>query len=570
MACSRTEYDVIVVGAGPGGAAAALQLARKGVNVLMLEKGQIPGEKNMTGGVLYGGYVGDFGLINLVPGFERSAPLQRRISSHEVVFLGDPDKKTGTFRYYRLTKSSLPSKLGLVNMDFDTGHDYAVLRRPFDRWFANLAVEEGAMLSTGTTVEDLLIENGSVVGVRTSKEEIRSHVVIDCSGVTSTLVEKAGLRDKLTPRQLYHGTKRIYKLDSAAIEKRFKLKPGEGRAVFFLGSFMNGVSGGAFIYTNNDSLSVGVVASLDSLIRATTEHFDKVGKLLDVQDELEKHPLIAEILEGAQPVEYAAHNIPKGYKSVLKKPYTDGYMATGDALGAFVKVGPMIDGVRRAVATGIMAARAYLEASSSGSFKSRNLAHYRDLLVPIYEDVNRSGRDSFLSESSTAYHTLPKLIFGTRFMTSSRSLPAKTAPEEASKDAMQRVQDGTSLLTYDEDSEYSHIKVDLPLASKSITKPWIPACPVNCYTLLTPKGVFASYKDLYEHNLSQILQERSGQAGDAKRKAFRQTLDDVAAGSLRFDHVACVSCGTCGAIGPKEMVLFTNEIGGHGVRYKFG
>jgi len=565
---SRPEYDVIVVGAGPGGSAAALSLARKGVNVLVLEKAKIPGERNMTGGVLYGDYGGDWGMINLVPQFESSAPVQRKVISNEVVMLSEPDWGAGNFRYYRLGKNSLASRLGFLNLDFETGHDFSVLRRPFDRWFANLAVEAGAMLSTETTVEDLLVEDGSVVGVRTTKEDLRAKVVIDCSGVTSTLVEKAGLRGNLVPRQLYHGIKRVYRLDAKTIEQRFHVKPGEGRAIFFLGSFMHEISGGAFIYTNQDTLSVGIVASMDSLLRRTTEHFDEVGKLLDVQDDLERHPMVAELLEGSELVEFSGHNVPKGFKCILKKPYADGYMVTGDALGAFVKIGPMIDGIRRAIATSMMAASAYLEANSSGSFRGRNLAHYRDLLTPIYEDVNRSGRDSFISESSFVYHTLPRLVFGTNLVTKTRAINGPK-PEEKPRDAVQRVQDGTSLLTYDEDSGFSHITVNAELASKSVTKPWVPACPVNCYTLLTPKGVFASFKDLYEHNLAAL--KTAGVAEpQGRRKALQAAMDDVAAGTLRFDHVACVSCGTCGAIGPKEMVLFGHEREGHGVRYKFG
>ena len=407
-----------------------------------------------------------------------------------------------------------------------------------------------------------------MVGVRTTKEELRSKVVIDCSGVTSTLVEKAGLRTRLVPRQLYHGTKKVYRLDQQTIEQRLRLKPGDGRAIFFLGSFMHGIGGGAFLYTNKDTLSLGIVASMDSMIRETTEHFDRVGKLLDVQDDFERHPMVAELLDGSELVEYAAHNVPKGYKCILKKPYTDGYMVTGDALGAFVKIGPMIDGMRRAIATGMMAAKAFLEASSSGSFKSRNLAHYRDLLLPVYEDVNRSGRDSFISESSIVYHSLPKLVFGTRLLTKTRDIRMQPR-EEKPKDAVQRVQDGTSLLTYDEDKLYSHILVNTELASSSVTKPWVAACPVNCYTLFTPKGVFASFKDLYEHNLA-LLQSGGLKGGEARKRAFQETTDDISAGKLRFDHVACVACGTCGAIGPEQMVLFNHEREGHGVRYRFG
>ncbi len=516
----------------------------------------------MTGGVLYGDFPGELGLISLVPDFEATAPLERRIVSHEVVVLEAPDLKKGTSRYYRLSKASLPAKLGVFPMAFETGHDYSVLRRPFDRWFASMAVQAGALLSTEATVEGLLIHSGSVVGVRTTSEELKAKVVIDASGVTSNLVAEAGLRDRLSPRQLYQGIKRVYKLDPSAIEARFRVRPGEGKAVFFLGEFMHEIGGGAFVYTNRDTLSVGLVVSLDSLVRRTTERFDEVGKLIDVLDEFEAHPMVAELLDGAQALEYSAHNIPKGFKAILKRPYADGFLVAGDALGSFVKIGPMVDGMRRAITSGMMAANAYLQASTSGSYRARNLSRYRDLLNPVYEDVNRSGRDSFISESSFTYHTLPRLLFATRFAASVYRFEPKPKGEKE-KDAIARVQAGTGLLVYDEDDGYSHIRVDLPKASGSLTKPWVPTCPTNCYTIFTPQGVFASFKDLYEHNLG--LDEKGNRG-----KAMSATLEEVAKAEVRFDHVACVACGTCGAIGPPDMVAFGHERNGHGVRYKFG
>ena len=560
----QAEYDVIVVGAGPAGAAAALTLARKGVDVLMLEKARVPGERNMTGGVIYGDFPGEWGLISLVPNFEEAAPLERRIVSHEVVALGAPDYQKGTSRYYRLSKDSLAARLGFFPMTFETGHDYSVLRRPFDRWFADLAVEAGAMLSTETTAVGLLKEGETVVGVRTPQEELRADLVIDASGVTSTLVGEAGLRERLTPRQLYHGIKRIYRLAPGTFEKRFRVKPGEGRAVFFMGEFMCEIGGGAFVYTNRDTLSVGLVVSLDSLIRRTTEHFDQVGKLLDVLDGFEEHPMVAEFLDGGQPLEYSAPNIPKGYKAILKRPYADGFLAAGDALGSFVKLGPMIDGMRRAVTSGMMAASAYLSAASSNSFKAKNLSRYRDLLTPVYEDVNRSGRDSFLSESAFTYHTLPKILFSTRLLASLYKFEPGDGVGPV-RDAISRVQEGTGLLDFDEDDGFSHIRVDTDLATSSITKPWVPACPTNCYTIFTTKGVFASFRDLYLHNLAQEPDTEGN-----RRKAKAQALEDVASGRHRFDHVPSVASGTCGAIGPPEMVTIGHEREGHGVRYKYG
>ncbi|MDG6919978.1 MAG: FAD-dependent oxidoreductase [Nitrososphaerota archaeon] len=552
---------MIVVGAGPAGSAAALALARKGVNVLMLEKARVPGERSMTGGVIYGDSPGGWGLIHLVPDFESAAPLERRITSHEVVVLDAPDMEKGASRYYRMTKDSLPARARLFSMGFETGHDYSVLRRKFDRWFAALAVQAGAMLSASTTAEGLIVEGGAVVGVRTPREELRAKLVVDASGVTSTLVEEAGLRGRLTPRELYHGIKRVYKLDPATIEQRFKVDPGAGKAVFYLGEFMSGISGGAFVYTNRDTLSVGMVVSMGSLIRRTTEHFDEVGKLIDVQDAFEAHPMVAELLDGGEAVEYAAHNIPKGHKAMLKQPFADGFLAAGDALGSFVKIGPMIDGMRRAVATGTMAASAYLMAAQSGSFKGKDLSRYRDLLRPVYEDVGRSGRDSLVTESSLTYRALPRLLFSTRLMSRVYRFEPR-AGAGTPRDAIARVQEGTGLLAYDEDEAYSHIRVDASLASKSLTKPWVPGCPTNCYTILTPKGVFASFKDLYEHDLAQN--------GGDKGRAMSEAMADIGRAELRFDHVPCVACGTCGAIGPPEMVKFGHERDGHGVRYRYG
>jgi electron transfer flavoprotein-quinone oxidoreductase len=555
-----SEFDVIIVGAGPAGSACALSLARKGINVLMLEKSKIPGERNMTGGVLYGSFTGNYGMINLVPDFESKAPVQRKVISHEVVVLGEPDWKKHECKYYRLDKKSLISKVGIVTLDFETGHDYSILRRQFDRWFAELAVSEGAMLSTETTVESLLVENGLVKGVVTTKETITADVVIDCSGVTSKLVEQVGLRKPLKPRQLYHGIKKVYRLDPDKINERFRVRDREGRAIFFMGSFMKGISGGAFLYTNKDTVSLGIVASMDSMIRETTENFQRVGKLLDVQEELENHPMVSELIEDAEFVEYSAHNIPKGYKCMLKKPYTDGFMVAGDALGSFVKISSMIDGMRRAIASGIMAAEAYLMAKISDSFRAANLSRYRELLSPIYEDVDRSGRDSFVTESYFAYNLMPKIILGSGIGVKRYRIKNEKQPRKE-RDAIQRIQECTGSLVYDEDREFSHIKVDESLASHSMTKPWVSACPTNCYTLLTEKGIFASYKDLYIYNLSKLKDEK---------KAYAETRLDIEKAELRFDHVACVSCGTCGVIGPPNIVMFSHERDGHGVRYKYG
>lgn len=561
------DFDVIVVGAGLAGSAASISLARKGVRVLLLEKARIPGERNVSGGILYGDFPGEWGLSGLVPGFESTAPLERQIISHEVVLLGTPDRAKGTVRYYRVTKTSLAGRLGIYPMTLDTGHDFTVLRSRFDRWMAGLAVDSGAVLSTGTAARALVIQGGAVTGVRTSNEDLNAKLVIDASGVASTLVDQAGLRERLSPRQLYQGTKSVYSLDEESINRRFRVSSGKGRASFYLGSFMGRARGSGFIHTNKDTLSVGVVASLDSLIRYSTEDFDRVGRLEDLQDEFESHPMVAELLEGARLVERSAHNLPRGSTSLLKQPYADGFLAAGDTLGTIVKLGPMVDGMRGAIASGMMAAKTFLLASSSGSYRARNLSRYRDLLDPVYDDVGRSGRESFTSESSFVYRTLPRAVLSTsllssthRFEPSARDGPRAETRQEPRQEA------GTE---YELPDAASAIKVDLKLASKSLTKPWIPACPAACFSVVTSKGTFSSFNDAYLRNLSD-LSEGGRERKPSKAIALAETREQIASGTLRFDPGSCVGCGTCGAIGPREMIEFAHDDGGRGVRYRFG
>ncbi|MEM4183974.1 MAG: FAD-dependent oxidoreductase, partial [Candidatus Caldarchaeum sp.] len=83
----ENKFDVAIVGAGPAGSAAAIKLARSGYDVLVLEKTQIPGQRNVSGGVLFGSFVNGLGLIDLVPEFESVAPVERKIVGHELYLL---------------------------------------------------------------------------------------------------------------------------------------------------------------------------------------------------------------------------------------------------------------------------------------------------------------------------------------------------------------------------------------------------------------------------------------------------------------------------------------------------
>ncbi len=562
------RFDVIVVGAGPAGSAAATTLAREGVDVIMVEKCQLPGQRNVTGGVLYGRYINGLGILDLFPDFESEAPLERKIASHELYILGDVRHENGQYSYrtLKLDKRSIATQLGFTMLNYGTGHDYTVLRARFDRWMAFRAVEEGAMLALSKTVEDLIWRDGRVVGVQTPDEEIYADLVIDCSGVTSNLPVRAGIRMKLEPHQVYHGIKHVYKLAVSRIEELFNVDGGL-KVYYLLGGFMHGILGGGFVYPNKETLSVGLVLDLSSAIAKLTPVSPEIGKPLDILEEMERHPFMCEILDGATRVEYSAHNIPKGYLCMPDRPYAPGFLMAGDSLGVFAKIGALIDGMRPAIASGILAAKTYLQARKAGDFSTGKLSIYRTLLEPLYKYVNASKRSSKLLENSLFYKSFPALGF--RLGLGALRKYTGTIPEPDGRDAIQRVQDRTGQLDYQEDKSRAHIQVSFDKASADRVKAWIPLCPVNCYTLTTSKGVFASFKDLLQYNI-ELLKRRGVETGDLIQQAVRMTREDIASGSLKFDHVACVACGTCGVIGPEEIVRFGHEWWGRGIRYRYG
>ena len=561
------KFDVIIVGAGPAGCSSAIHLSRLGYDVLMLEKGKVAGQKNVTGGVLFGKYLDKYGLINLIPNFEEEAPIERKITEHQVHILSNvkTENNINSYKIKSITDDSLLSKLGFINTKISTGVDYTVLRSKFDRWFSMKAIEEGALLNTENTVENLIFSGNNVVGVQTTNEQLYADLVIDSSGVTSNLIEQTGLRDKLEPMDTYHGVKHVYELDKETIDKRFKLKNNYGKSLVYFGEFMHGVNGGAFIYTNNTTISIGIVFSLDSLMSKMANNFDLIGKPVDILENFERQPIINEYIKDANLVEYSAHNIPKGHKVMLNQPYINGYMATGDCLGAFVKIGPLIDGMRRAIATGIMAGETFDYARKNNDYSINSLSKYKELLQPIYSDIDKSRLDSKLFENELAYTLTPKILFN---FGSYNKIKCKIPKDNIStQNSITKIQNKTGILDYEEDSDYSHIKINQKNCDNTKDKLWVPLCPVNCYTLVNDKGVFASFKDLYQYNLKLIAAK---QTINVENDAKQLTLEDMKKSKVNFDHVACVSCGTCGVIGPKSSIIFNHERSGHGVKFKYG
>ncbi len=139
--------------------------------------------------------------------------------------------------------------------------------------------------------------------------------------------------------------KEVIQLPRELIEQRFNLAGDKGIAWEFIGSFTRGLPGGAFIYTNKESLSVGVVVQLSALVKNR-------ARANDLLEEFKQHPAVAGLLSGGKLVEYSAHLIPVSGLTMMPTLYTDGLLVAGDAAAFILGTGLTLEGGNFAVASG--------------------------------------------------------------------------------------------------------------------------------------------------------------------------------------------------------------------------
>lgn len=383
------KFDVIVAGAGLAGTSAAYTLAKAGLNVALIERGDFPGAKNVMGGVIY-----RQPMEKVMPGWWREAPLERPITDE---------------RIYVLTPDGMV-QLGYKNARLreEPYHAFTVLRAKFDRWYADKAVQAGALLIAETAVEDVIRDGrGQIVGVRTNRPDgdLYADVVIAADGVNSLLSKKAGLHPEWRPDQVALATKEIISLPREKIEDRFNLESGEGAATEYFGDSTLGMLGYGFIYTNSDSLSVGVGVLLSDLIKRKMNPND-------LQERFKAHPMVRKLIEGGEVKEYMAHLIPEGGYDSMPPVYTDGMLVVGDA--AMLVNGLFREGSNFAAVSGKLAAQTVLYARERGDYSARTLKHYRQLLEQsfIIKDLKSYSRMSrFAHKHPAALTEYPKLLF---------------------------------------------------------------------------------------------------------------------------------------------------------------
>jgi electron transfer flavoprotein-quinone oxidoreductase len=348
------KFDVIVVGAGPAGTSCAYSCAKSGLKVLLIERGEYPGSKNVMGGVLYRKQMED-----IIPEFWKEAPLERPVVEQ---------------RFWMMDKESVV-QFGYKGLEWavEPYNNFTVLRAQFDQWFAQKAVEAGALLINETVVTECIIENGKVIGIRTDRPdgEVHADVVVLADGVNSLLSKQLGFHREFRPDEVALTVMEVINLPKDKINERFNLEGNHGTTIEIFGDSTKGNLGTAFLYTNKESLNIGVGTTLSSMIKAKLKPYE----LLDY---LKKHPMVRPYLEGGESAEYLAHLIPEGGYHSVPRVVGSGVLVVGDAAQLVNAIHR--EGSNMAMASGQMAAEAIVEAKKDGDFSERSLNRYKEAL----------------------------------------------------------------------------------------------------------------------------------------------------------------------------------------------
>jgi electron-transferring-flavoprotein dehydrogenase len=549
------ETDVLVVGGGPAGLAAAIRFKdlldvhnktagnKLEASVMVVEKAAEFGAHSLSGAVL-----DPISLRELVPDYkEKGAPVSTEVSEDHVYMLTTGGK----------------IRLPVVPPPLQNHGNYVISLNQLVKWLAGQAEARGIDCLAGFPGAEMLYEGDRVVGVRTGDKgidkhgnkkgtyepgvDLRAKVTILAEGARGSLTKEVVPRLKLEGRfpQVYSiGVKELWEVPKGRLAKG---------AVFHTMGYPldNHTFGGGFVYGFTDELvSIGLVVGLDYRDPFLDPH--------GLFQQYKEHPLLRAILQGGKMVRYGARTISEGGWYAIPRSYADGLLLVGESAGYLNAM--RLKGIHLALKTGMLAAETALEALLKGDVSAARLKGFEDRVNASYVKSElwkvRNFHQGFKRGLwAGLFHSGLQMFSGGRGLVDPMS-PSKGYAEiheladaygpGASRDDFKRKKpDGT--LTFDRLTDVYHSgtrhdedqPTHLHVADTNI-------CETRCK---------AEYGNPCEKFCPAAVYEMVPKGADSH---------DL---RLQINFSNCVHCKTCDVMDPYQIITWVTPEGGGGPRY---